>query len=79
MDAWASTSAKQADIISASHNGQIQQSNQVGIRRKTGCFFRAERGGQHIQQYIWKSERSSKKRQISGTINRHTRVGVNKT
>lgn len=44
MDAWASTSAKQADIISASHNGQIQQSNQVGIRRKTGCFFRAEKG-----------------------------------
>lgn len=44
MDAWASTSAKQADIISTSHNGQIQQSNQVGIRRKTGCFFRAEKG-----------------------------------
>lgn len=44
MDAWASTSAKQADIISASHNGQNQQSNQVGIRRRAGCFFRAEKG-----------------------------------
>lgn len=44
MDAWASTSAKRADIISASHNGQIQQLNQVGIRRKTGCFFRAGKG-----------------------------------
>ncbi len=43
MDAWASTSAKQADIISASHNGQNQQPNQAGIRRKTGCFFYAEK------------------------------------
>lgn len=53
MDAWASTSAKQADIISASHNGQIQQSNQVGIRRKTGCFFRADKGrGAHSAIYM---------------------------
>lgn len=44
MDAWASTSAKQADIISVSHNGQMQQPNQAGIRRKTGCFFSCGKG-----------------------------------
>lgn len=79
MDAWASTSAKQADIISVSHNGQMQQPIRQASGGKPGAFFVRKRGERNIQRYIWKSERSSKKRQVSDIENRYTRISVNKT